>query len=119
MMRIVLDTNLLARAAMPGTGLARELPVRCTADPRVLILSDFIISELSRVLRYPRMLKAHGLNDDHIEEYLAHLRSGSVIVVLPEQTTPGVATDPDDDRVVATAIAGQAAVLSLAGPPPA
>ena len=72
-MRIVLDTNVLARAAMRTSGLARELLLHCTEDPHVLVLSEFLISEVSRVLRYARMRKAHGLGDEDIEEYLGHL----------------------------------------------
>ena len=111
-MRTVLDTNVLARAAMPRSGLARALLVRCTQDPHVLLLSEFMISELSRVLRYERMQKAHGLSDQGIEEYLADLKSACATVHLPEEPLPAiVTTDPKDDPIVATAIASQAAVL--------
>jgi predicted nucleic acid-binding protein len=66
-MRIVLDTNVLARAAMRTSGLGRELLLRCTENPHVLVLSEFIISEVSRVLRYPRVRKSHGLSDQATE----------------------------------------------------
>jgi predicted nucleic acid-binding protein len=42
-MRIVLDTNVLARAAIQTSGLARELLLRCAENPHVLVLSEFII----------------------------------------------------------------------------
>jgi predicted nucleic acid-binding protein len=41
-MRIVLDTNVLARAATPTSGLACELLLRCTKSPHVVVLSEFI-----------------------------------------------------------------------------
>jgi putative PIN family toxin of toxin-antitoxin system len=111
-MRIVLDTNVLARAALPTSGLARELLMRCTKSPHVVVLSEFILSEVSRVLRYPRMQKAHGLTDHEIEEYVADLKSACITVLLPDEPPPAiVAADPNDDPILATAIAGQAAVL--------
>ena len=111
-MRVVLDTNVLARTVIRTSGLGRELLLRCTENPHVLVLSEFIISEVSRVLRYPRMRKSHGLSDQDIEEYLGDLRSACVIVLLPDETPPTVVpADPADDPVVATAIVGQATVL--------
>ncbi len=111
-MRIVLDTNVLARAAIPTSGLARELLLRCTKSPHVVALSEFILSEVSRVLRYARMRKAHRLTDQDIEAYVADLKSACVTVLLPEEPPPAiVTTDPKDDPILATAIAGQAAVL--------
>jgi predicted nucleic acid-binding protein len=50
-MRIVLDTNILARAARGGTGPAAELLRIVMLSPHTFILSPFIISELSRALR--------------------------------------------------------------------
>src|SRR3972149_5153015 len=100
-MRIVLDTNVLARAAMRTFGLARELLLRSTEDPHALVLSEFIISEVSRVLRYARMRKAHGLSDEDIDEYLGHLRSGCVTVLLPDEPPPAiVGMDPKDDPIL-------------------
>jgi putative PIN family toxin of toxin-antitoxin system len=111
-MRIVLDTNVLARAATPTSGLACELLLRCTKSPHVVVLSEFILSEVSRVLRYARMRKAHGLTDQDIEEYVADLKSACVTVLLPDESPPAIVTpDPKDDPILATAIAGQAAVL--------
>ena len=110
-MRVVLDTNVLARAA-PNVRACAELLLRCCEDPHVFLLSEFIISEVSRVLRYPRMRKVHGLSDEDIEQYLGYLRSGCVVVALPAEPPPAVvASDPQDDPIVATAVAGRASVL--------
>ncbi len=110
-MRILLDTNVLARAAMPGSGLGRALLMRCTGDPHVLVMSEFMFSELSRVLRYPRVQKAHGLTDQGIEDYLFGLKSAGVMAVIPDEPPAVVTADPEDDPIVATAIAGQVRVI--------
>lgn len=110
-MRVVLDTNVLARAADGPPGLANELVLACTQLPHDLVLSPQLVSKLSRVLRYERVRSQHGLSDEGIETYLADLQAVAVIVLPPPEPRPVVPFDPDDDPVVATAIAAQADVL--------
>ena len=111
-MRIVLDTNVLARAAIPSSGPAREALLRCLQDPHVLIMSGFIVSELSRIMRYERMRRVHGLDDAAIDRYIADLESASCLVVLPADAPRSVVThDCEDDSVVATAVVGKAEAL--------
>ena len=111
-MRIVLDNNVLARAARPVLGPAREVLVRCTEDPHVLLISAFIISELRRVLAYERVRKMHGLDDGGIERYVLDVESAASIVVLPVTSQEAIVVrDLQDDPIVHTAVAGAADVL--------
>ena len=111
-MRIVLDTNVLARAAKPSSGPAREVLIRCTDDPHVLLLSAYILSELRRVLRYEHVREMHGLDDAGIDRYIAGVESAGVTVALPAApTAPIVAADPGDDPVIQTALVAQADTL--------
>jgi len=111
-MRIVLDSNVLARAAGPVLGPAREVLICCTEEPHVLLLSAFIISELRRVLGYERVRKMHGLDDAGIERYVLDVESAASIVALPlTSQEPIVVHDPKDDPIVHTAVAGAAEVL--------
>jgi hypothetical protein len=48
--RAVLDSNILARAAKPSTGPAREVLTRLRTPPHALIASPFLLNELERVL---------------------------------------------------------------------
>jgi putative PIN family toxin of toxin-antitoxin system len=109
-MRILLDTNILARAASGAPGLANELVVEAARHDHVLLVSPFLLVELERVLRYERFRPIHGLSDDAIAEYLLNLQLVSVLVV-PGRNVDVVVDDPDDDPVVAAAAAGQADVL--------
>ena len=110
-MRIVLDTNILARAASGPPGLAHELVLAATRPEHVLLLSPFLLSELSRVLRYDRLRSIHGFNDVEIDEFIADLQLVAEIVVPPGPPPTVVAADPDDDPVVATAVTGGADIL--------
>jgi putative PIN family toxin of toxin-antitoxin system len=111
-MRIVLDSNVLARAARPVPGPAREVLIRSTENPHVLLLSAFMVSELRRVLRYERVRKMHGLDDDGIERFVLKTESAALIVALPGTSQQAiVVNDPQDDPIVHTAVAGEADAL--------
>ena len=111
-MRVVLDRNILARATPGSSGPARELVQRCALAPNVIVLSSDLLDELSRVLRYERLRRLHGLPEADIDEYVSAL--GSLCVVAspagpePVNIVPG---DPDDNPVVIAAISGQAEVI--------
>ena len=68
-MRVVLDTSILVRAHEGATGPARELLLRIVESDHVLVISDEILHELARVLRYPRMIALHGLSEGRIYDY--------------------------------------------------
>src|SRR5258708_4035789 len=111
-MRIVLDTNVLSRAVRGGIGPAAELLGIVMGPPHLFILSPFILAELARVLRYPRMRLLHKLDDGHLVAYLRSRNTAALLVnPRPAATTQVVSADPDDDPVVATAVHGQADVL--------
>jgi putative PIN family toxin of toxin-antitoxin system len=109
-MRIVLDTNILVRAVASPSGPAGEIFERTTAD-HVLVLSVELLAELSQVLAYDRVRRLHQLSDARLAEFLESLEMGSTVVPLSEPLPRVVPHDPDDDVVVATAVAGQADVL--------
>lgn len=68
-MRIVLDTAILIRAHDGGKGLARDLLLRLIESDHVLLISDEMLYELAKVLRYPRMSALHGLSEGRIFDY--------------------------------------------------
>lgn len=110
-MRIVLDTNIIARATPGKSGPAAALR-QAIRDPHLLILSPYLLTELARVLRYDRVRKLHGLTDIEIDSFLAALQADALIVNVAVSTIQAVvASDPDDDPIVATAVSGQADYL--------
>lgn len=111
-MRVVLDTNILVRAnpTVSPQGLARDLLLTVLAGPHVLVLSSAILDEVQRVLNYPHVQARWALPAGVIAEYGFLLQVGGALVELPK-SFPAVVSDPDDDLVLQTAIAGRADVL--------
>ncbi|MGO8790463.1 MAG: putative toxin-antitoxin system toxin component, PIN family [Terriglobia bacterium] len=109
-MRIVFDTNVLARAHQFANGPARRALVFVATGSDVLILSQYLLQELRRTLAYPRVVKSSGLTALDISEYLDYLaRVSSLVHPLP--VPEKVLRDPADEPVLGTALAGNADVI--------
>jgi predicted nucleic acid-binding protein len=109
-MRVVLDTNILARAARGGSSPAAAV-LQLILPPHLLIVSPFLLSELARLPRYPRVQWLHGLAEPGADAYMQRLQSGALLV-NPQVASPSIVPhDPKADPVIATAVAGQAEVL--------
>lgn len=109
-MRVVLDTNILARAHQRAQGPARRVLLHLISGPDVLVLSPHILVELERVLSYPRLLKRSGLNSRDVAEYLESLAELSSLV-SPAAVPGSILRDPSDSPILGTALAGKADVL--------
>ena len=109
-MRAVLDTNILARAAASPSGPAGELFERISAG-HVLLVSSELLDELSEVLGHDWVRRVNQRSDLDIEEFVGSVEGGAVLVPLPNPVPRVVPGDPDDDLVVATAVAGRADVI--------
>ena len=111
-MRVVLDTNILVRATPGKTGPARELLQYFCASDHFFVVSRSLLEEVDETLRYDRLRQLHGLDDPMIGAYVRDLEETAVTVLLPEWAIiPVVPDDPNDDMVIAVAIAGQAEVI--------
>ena len=90
--------------------MARDLLLRLIESDHVLLISDAMLYELAKVLRYPRMLALHGLSESRIYDYIGFLRrTTEVIRPNPLLVTP--IRDINDTVVMQTAIIGEADVL--------
>jgi len=111
-MRVVLDTNILARSAYSLLGPAAETLNRLSNPGHTLIASPYLLDELGRVLRYPRLQRFHGLASDEIDRFVADVAAVCLLVEPASSVAEGVvASDPDDNPIVAAAIIGNADVL--------
>ncbi len=110
-MRIVLDTNILARANPYASGSAKALleHIRDSED-HVLVLSPFLLTELERVLNYPRLQALWPTTRDEIVAYIQALQDFGE-TVFPVEVRSVVAGDADDDPILAAAVSGRANVL--------
>jgi uncharacterized protein len=109
MIRAVLDTNTLASAAIahPGTTLATILD-NVVANRFELAVSEYILVELRRTLATPYF--AARLAPAAATRYLQLLIALGTTVRITTAVS-GVATHPEDDPILATAVSAQADYL--------
>ena len=105
-MRVVLDTNVYISALMFGgaPGILLDLAL---AGGLQLIVSPALLDELR-----DKLIGKFGLDPLDVQVILAKL-TGVAALVSPTESLRVVADDPDDDRVLECAIAGNAdAIIS-------
>ena len=109
-MRVVLDTNALVRAHIRSSSQARKLLDELLKGNHLLITSNAILAELTKVLRYPKFQMLYGLTESDLLEYVQFLQSVShVVIVDPRYRAP--LRDPNDLIVLQTAERGEADIL--------
>jgi putative PIN family toxin of toxin-antitoxin system len=108
--KIVLDMTILVRANERSNGLARELLLNVVESKHTLLLSNEMLHELAKVLRYPRLQAFYDLTENLVFDYVNFLRRASEIVGLNPLVAAPI-RDVNDIIVMQTAIIGEADVL--------
>lgn len=109
-MRLVFDTNV-AVSALLWRGPPRQLLDRIIDGSTIEIYaSSLLLSELSDVLRRPKFVQRISAADLTAEALLADYADLISIVVATPLSQP-ISRDPDDDVVLACAIAARADVI--------
>ena len=106
-MRIVLDTNILVSGFLVPGGNPARIMDHWEAGTFELLMSEPILTECRRVLGYSRIQKKYKYSNDEADTYVMGLRRLAT-VVSPDQTLDVVAADPDDNRILECAKAGNA-----------
>jgi putative PIN family toxin of toxin-antitoxin system len=112
MARVVLDTTVLLSAFLsPSPGGATFELLQFASERRfTLVLSEPILSEAEDVLLTRKHLrKRYRYTDTAVAEYIAGLRHAAVLATcLPALS---IVRDPEDNIIIATAVAGAADYL--------
>lgn len=105
MISAVLDANILASGSLASRGTIAQLIEAFLANQYQVALSQPILHELQRALAKPYF--AQRLPVERRERYLALVRSVAIAVPVTSDVH-GVATHPEDDLVLATALSARA-----------
>lgn len=108
-MRLVLDTNTVVSALL-WRGTPHALVKAARARPVALFTSPILLAELEDVLTRKKMAEAvavSGISPDQLMQRYRRL----VTVIHPALIPPTILTDPDDDHVLACALAVKADLI--------
>jgi uncharacterized protein len=107
MIRIILDTNLFVSALLKPGSIPDRI-IQLVRDEKVLLLlSDSICDEISRVLAYPKIRKRLTASDEELFNFVQLL--GTVAIITPGTLNlPLLDADPDDTKYLVCAVEGHA-----------
>lgn len=113
MIRAVFDANVLVSYLLTHRPpIATLIDRHLAREDFVLVTAPTLLEELDRVLRYPRLQRYY--TDEARTRFVALIAALSAVVELPE-AIPRICRDPDDDRVIACAVVGEADVIVSGG----
>jgi putative PIN family toxin of toxin-antitoxin system len=110
-MKIVCDTNVLVSGLIWGGTPGRVWDRIVTGEDR-LCISRAMLTELARVLDYPRLAGVLRNRKLTSRDLLAAIIDVSDVVWPQPLRTPVVLDDPDDDAVLACAAAGASHIVT-------
>jgi uncharacterized protein len=104
----VLDSVVLVSALLTPGGVASRVVRQAREGAFMCYLSDEILAETQRVLvETPRLRQRFTYTDEDVEDFIFSLRAAAHLVTAIEPRA-GVVRDPNDDMIVACAIAAAA-----------
>ena len=109
-MRLVLDTNIVVSGLIWG-GNPKDLLALAVHSQVALFTSEPLLAELADVLARPKIARLLARGGTSPSQLLQPLAVGAEIVRLGAIERV-VSSDPDDDVVIATALAAQADVIA-------
>lgn len=109
-MRVVLDSNVFISGLMLPQSTPGKILAAWSSRQFELVLSEPMLSEISRVLSYPKIRRRIGWSDEKISSYISLLRFEAHIVSI-EGIDADVPGDPDDSPILATLVASKADCL--------
>ena len=107
MTRVVPDTNVLVSSLLSPLGNAAAI-IRLFRENKLdFVLSDKILAEVERVLRYPKIKKRTGWSAKENKEFCVKLAKFCIITEDTEEKGI-ISEDPADDKFLFCAVKGNA-----------
>ena len=107
MLKVVIDINLFVSGVISKKGNPARLLQLWYDRAFLVVISEQMVEELRRVLRYPRIRNKYNLKDEEIEQVVGMIKKFAI--VLPDIIELDVIKDdPDDNKVLACALAVKA-----------
>lgn len=110
MIRVVVDTNVLVSAFISPRGAPARMFEKLHQGMFAILVSEAILREYIRALSYDRVVARHGMTAGQIHRTVDSLKQFFILVEITEHLTV-IAGDPDDDKFLECAVAGEAEYL--------
>jgi uncharacterized protein len=105
MIRAVLDTNVIVSSVLSLGAIPHRIIRAWKSNFFELALSNLLLKEFEEVLHRPVIRRAALVSETEIAELLAMVGRNALLAPEPLSIRAIIADDPDDDVVLATALA--------------
>lgn len=109
-MKVVLDTNVWVSGLLIPKSQAGYIISKWREAAFDIVVSAPILTEIERVLSYPKIAKRLQWDKDRIRQYIELLAFFTQTVAIDDCSVE-VKTDPDDSAILATLVKSQANYL--------
>ena len=109
-MRVVLDTNILVSGLMHPASTPGRIIAAWSEAQFDVVSSHEQLTEIGRVLAYPKIRRILKWDDQRIEQFIKRLYI-RVEVAEPESTGVEALRDPDDAPILGALVAAEADLL--------
>ena len=109
-MKVVLDTNVMLSGFARPASVPGKIIAAWDNHSFDIVVSEFQLAELARVLRYPKVQKLLQWDEVQIQSFIRQLCL-RVEIVDVSQIEAQVPSDPDDSPILASLIAANADIL--------
>jgi hypothetical protein len=106
-MRVVLDANIYVSALINAKGNPSRIILAWERGEFDVLISEAILDEIGRVLRFPRIVKRHRQEENSIQRFL-RLLENEALLVEPDQALNVIKVDESDNRYLECALEGKA-----------
>jgi hypothetical protein len=110
LVRAVLDTNVLISAILSPRGSPARLLLAWQTGGFDLVVSPALLAELARALGYPKLARLIAPAD--ADAFVRWIARSAVLAADPEVLPPIRSADPNDDYLLALAMAQRAVLVS-------
>ena len=107
-MKIVLDTNVLLSGLAFSNGPPGRIVSAWETGLLRLLMSEFQLQEITRVLAYPKIRKLLRWDEARRETFVRQLGLRVELIDLTGVTPITVPADPDDNPILTTLVVGRA-----------
>jgi putative PIN family toxin of toxin-antitoxin system len=108
--RAVVDANVLISAALSARGPSAEILRNNRDGAFEMVVSELLLAELSRALAYPKLRKR--VPAEKAAAFVGWVRDLGALAEDPPHPAPVRSPDPDDDYLLALAIARRAFLVT-------
>lgn len=111
-MRVVLDTNIWVSGLLLPNSLAGKVITAWQKNKFNVVISQPILDELEKALKYPKIQKRLNWDSHKIEQYLLLMKFFAEFTSLKQiDSHLTIVRDPNDTPILATLVASQADYL--------